>query len=197
MATKSKRHRRCNLINKKTLTKNPTNRKMKNTKKQTKKLTYPKSIKIADYQKLAMRTCLPSCKNKAYALYGFKAEIGEVFGKVAKKIRGDEITKRDFVEELGDCFWFCALACELEKLKFENVFKYAKEQNLDDVYMDLDFAFDTKDSEISLMPEGYIEAVKAFCKKLNIKPSDCMRANIRKLTNRYNRNVIKGNGDNR
>jgi len=168
---------------------------MKNTKKQTKKLTYPKSITIANYQKLAMRTCLPSCKNKAYALYGFKAEVGEVFGKIAKKIRGDEITKKDFVEELGDCFWFCALACELEKLKFENVFKCEKAQILEELYMDILFTFDTKGNKISLIPEGYIQAVKAFCKKLNIKPSDCIRANIRKLTSRYNRNIIKGNGD--
>lgn len=165
--------------------------------KKDKKLDVPESITIANYQKLAMRTCLPSCKNKAYALYGFKAEVGEVFGKVAKKIRGDEITNKDFVEELGDCFWFCALACELEKLKFEKVFKYAKEKSLKELHENFNFEFDAEDNEISLIVEGYIQTVKAFCKKLNIKPSDCIRANIRKLASRYNRNAIKGNGDNR
>jgi len=39
--------------------------------------------------------------------------------------------------------------------------------------------------------------IAALCRDLNISMSDCAEGNLRKLRSRMERNVIKGNGDNR
>ena len=39
---------------------------------------------LNEYQKLAMTTCMESCKNDTYMLFGLMAEVGEVADKIAK-----------------------------------------------------------------------------------------------------------------
>lgn len=44
-------------------------------------------MKLNEYQRRAMLTCMPSCANVSYMLTGLTAEVGEVNDKVAKAIR--------------------------------------------------------------------------------------------------------------
>ena len=44
-------------------------------------------VTVKNYQKLAMRTCLPSAKNWEYCYCLIASEIGEAFGKWGKKFR--------------------------------------------------------------------------------------------------------------
>ena len=147
-------------------------------------------VSIANYQKLAMRTCLPSCKNKEYAYYGSLSEYHELLSKIcgykAKKIRGDSEEKlaeveKSIIDEIGDCFWFIALKCELTKKSFERIYK-AQTKDLKGVELDI---------------KSLIDLLKEYCKDLETLPLTCMRANIKKLSSRAERNVIKGNGDDR
>ena len=56
---------------------------------------------LNEYQKRAMTTCMESCKNDTYMLFGLMAEVGEVADKIAKwkrkkivRIAGDKLVFR-------------------------------------------------------------------------------------------------------
>lgn len=84
-----------------------------------------KELTLNEYQEKAMGTCLPSCENIVYMLYGLTAEVGEINDKVAKWVRkgiaridnnqlvfntSDEGVVEDYrhelIKEVGDCAWF-------------------------------------------------------------------------------------------
>lgn len=48
-------------------------------------------MELNEYQKRAMSTCMPSCKNYCYMMDNLVAEVGEFAGKVAKAKRKKEI----------------------------------------------------------------------------------------------------------
>jgi NTP pyrophosphatase (non-canonical NTP hydrolase) len=48
-------------------------------------------MELNEYQKKAMGTCLPSCDNFSYMLLNLVGEVGEFAGKVAKRIRKEEL----------------------------------------------------------------------------------------------------------
>ena len=144
-------------------------------------------ITINNYQENAMRTCLPSCKNKDYAYYGYISEWYEyrskIYGYFAKKIRGDseeKLTqvKEQIKDELGDCFWFIALKCELAGLDFAEMYR------LKNALVDSDIA------------EEMLKIVSA-CQGCKFEVEDVLQRNIEKLASRAERGVITGNGDNR
>lgn len=82
-------------------------------------------MRLDEYQKWAMSTCMASCHNFSYMSQGLVGEVGEFAGKVAKGIRKEQL----FIEgnrlkgfdveglgdlhnslkaELGDILWFVA-----------------------------------------------------------------------------------------
>lgn len=82
-------------------------------------------MELNEYQKRAMSTCLPSCKNALYMITGLSAEVGEVNDKVAKDCRRGELSMQnnhlvystsdenvvrekriELMKELGDIVWF-------------------------------------------------------------------------------------------
>lgn len=105
-------------------------------------------MKLNEYQKQAMSTCLPTCDNMAYALGLLHEEAGELQGKIDKAIRKglvvwnnnnlgykDDISFLEFrdslIKELGDCLWACAaiarqLGVSLDAAACENLDKLAK-----------------------------------------------------------------------
>lgn len=95
---------------------------------------------LSEYQKKAMTTCLPSCKNEVYAINGLQAEVGEIADKIAKWVRkgiccidnnrlvfniSDMEVVNEYQEELakefGDCLWFLALCSRLLGYSLEEV----------------------------------------------------------------------------
>ena len=147
-------------------------------------------VTIANYQKLAMRTCLPACKNKDYAYWGSLSEYHELQAKIcgykAKKIRGDSIeklaeVKQSIIDEIGDCFWFISLQCTLAKKSFEHFYKM-KIKDLNDIELNI---------------KNHTDDLKKYCKEWEVSPLTCMIANIKKLSSRAERGVLKGNGDER
>lgn len=155
-----------------------------------KQKTKKERASIKNYQKLAMRTCMKSCRNKEYAEFGFLSEqhefLAKMYGYKAKKIRGDKDLSYDSIwQEIGDCFWFLALKCQLNKISFEYIFKTSIRKITKEnkpIYSDVKID---------------IEALKSYCKDYNTTPLKCMQLNIEKLASRKQRGVIKGNGDKR
>lgn len=141
-------------------------------------------VTIENYQELAMRTCLPSAKNWSYAVFGLDAEYYELLAKMAgfkaKKIRdGDDFEKAKYLEkikdEIGDCFWFIALKCELREFQFAEIFGSGK------------FGHD----------EEFVCWLSDVCDNFNFDINEILQRNIDKLASRAERGVIKGNGDSR
>lgn len=48
-------------------------------------------MELNEYQKKAMGTCLSSCENFSYMMLNLVGEVGEFAGKVAKRIRKEEL----------------------------------------------------------------------------------------------------------
>lgn len=46
-----------------------------------------KEMTLNEYQKAALKTCLPSCDNFSYMMLNLVGEVGELASKVAKQIR--------------------------------------------------------------------------------------------------------------
>lgn len=168
-------------------------------------------VTVSNYQKLAMRTCLPQCKCWEYAIPELLSEWHEALAKIegvrAKRVRLDGKSngkdwfskrKQDIKEELGDIFWSLALICELQNQSFENLFKATPMSNSGG--FSVSFAFD-KDDYFNYVSDKsvskHIEHLKRLCYCMRIKASDCLEANIRKLAKRQAEGKIQGDGDER
>lgn len=155
-------------------------------------------VTVKNYQQLAMRTCLPSAKSWEYCYCLIASEIGEAFGKWGKLFRDGSFDKDKLTDELGDVFWGLALACELGRHSFANVWENAVD------YYDLDISFFTpaiRDAYSikmhTLKVSRAMGFAKNFAKCVGIDPLECLKRNISKLADRQERGVIKGNGDER
>ena len=107
-------------------------------------------LTLGEYQRAAMGTCLPESENFAYMMLNLVAELGELSGKVAKRIRkgralvdGNELLPEldevweDWSEfesglrsEAGDVLWQLSGLCsvlgwDLEEVARENLAKLA------------------------------------------------------------------------
>lgn len=103
---------------------------------------------LDEYQKAAIKTCMPSCFNDAYMLTNLVGEVGELASKVAKGIRkghlnlsnnylsgvGMDAIGNDYLEgmkaECGDILWqlsgFCkVMGWSLEEIAQGNLDKLA------------------------------------------------------------------------
>lgn len=80
-------------------------------------------MELNEYQRRAMKTCLPTSDNNAYMLFEMMEELGEIAGKVSKAIRKGKIVftanqihylmpedeaavwTESVIKELGDLMW--------------------------------------------------------------------------------------------
>lgn len=163
-------------------------------------------VTIENYQKLAMRTCLPTAKNWIYAHFGLKSEVLELNAKIcgykAKSIRdGADFNKakstKAIFDEYGDCYWFIALMCELTNSDFSNVYnsKFAM----------LKMAWKFARQKLGIL-KSIIYSVNLSRLILSLKKEqtaygflirEVLQANVDKLQSRQQRGVLKGSGDNR
>lgn len=162
---------------------------------------------IYNYKKQAMKTCLPSSYNWGYAINGIESEYYElkakIKGAIAKEIRdGVDFNLQKSVnsisDEVGDCFWFLALMCELNDDKFENLFK---SKNRFFIFKSV-FKFFTQYGFInaiiySIKLTHLISFLHKTCFNFDLDMTECLQRNISKLLSRKERNVIKGSGDER
>lgn len=187
-------------------TKGSTSKTAKNTPKKARE-----RVTVSNYQKLAMRTCLPQCKCLEYAIPELLSEWHEALAKIegtrAKFVRLDGKSnnkewlskrKQEIKGELGDIFWSLALICELQKQSFEKIFKSIPATEADGFSISFwyvaDDVYTTTSNEIVSKHMGYI---KRICQCMGIKASACLEANIRKLSKRQAENKIQGDGDKR
>lgn len=98
-------------------------------------------MELNDYQVGAMSTRMETCDNYVYMAEGLVGEVGELFSKIAKGVRKEEIiVNQNFLffpqwqdwkglydgvkGELGDILWFVAGLAELFGFTLEEVAQY-------------------------------------------------------------------------
>ena len=171
-------------------------------------------VTVSNYQRLAMRTCLPQCKCWEYAIPELVSEWHEALSKIegtrAKIVRMDanpmpsksqewlDGKRNEIKEELGDIFWSLALVCEFRKESFADAFRNTKPTDVDGLQIPFWFFPEGSVDDLLFAPvKTQICALKRICQCLMIKASDCLEANIRKLSKRQAENKIQGDGDKR
>lgn len=78
-----------------------------------------------EYQRAAMRTA-GEYKSKydmlRNAVYGLNGEAGEVIDILKKhEFQGHELDTEHVIEEISDCLWYAALACEALDVSLDSV----------------------------------------------------------------------------
>lgn len=160
--------------------------------------------------------------NLLYPTLGLIGECGELTEKIKKSIRDDgsiitKEKKQAILNETSDICWYLASLCSELKKDFSLTDDRFKEINTlynCNIYFIILFIsqftglmaeqvinhqYYYKDSSFEIL--YYIEKItgllKIFCNKLDIVFEDVLDFNIKKLTDRLNRGVISGSGDNR
>lgn len=144
-------------------------------------------MELDEYQKKAMKTCLPESNNFAYMFLNFLGETGEMVKKVADETGDDELNQlADVLSHYGK------LAKEIRKnkltktsLRFKQMLSKIKDMR-GDKFMEL-----IKELGDILWQLAGMHHV------LDIKLESTAWSNLLKLADRQKRNVIDGEGDNR
>ena len=142
---------------------------------------------LNEYQELAFNTCTKSSYCDEYLDLGYLAEVGELAGKLAKRVRGDVTNDMQVMLEIGDIAWMIAIKARLHG---EQISLVPIVPGFNDTVFDLmhpaQNAFNLK-----------MSILKNVCDKLGFYFWECLQLNIDKLSGRQDRGTIKGSGDNR
>ena len=125
-------------------------------------------MKLNEYQKKAMSTCMPSCENFSYMMLNLVSEVGEFAGKVAKMIR-----------------------------KGEAVIDTMDENAHSDLYVNNNCEWDVVKDELKKEAGDILWQLSGLCEVMGWNLEDVAQMNLDKLASRKARGVIDGNGDNR
>lgn len=164
-----------------------------------------------EYIEKASTFRLPSADNKDYLYLGFMEELGELSGKLSKRIRDTNFDITLFEKEVGDVLWFLANIIdfqvkseerqELPDINFFQKFKpisktfpdyllVVKIAKLFDSWLISDWS--------STYPLLILSSLDTLRGRYSTKTlQEIAEQNIAKLEDRRNRNAIKGNGDER
>lgn len=166
-------------------------------------------VNIEEYRQRAVATALPTALNYDYLIPGLVAEVGEVFGKVAKSVRDEwsrERLQEELKAELGDCVWFWVLICEHTKLTPRKPYAAQEELSVQEVLSDL---LDVTSRLQGLSErEGFIgsygwrywirlypDYIARVAMVYEIDMQEILEYNIEKLESRKARGTLKGSGD--
>lgn len=172
------------------------------------------------YQKDSRLTAIYPGLNKSmeYPLLGLLGEGGELCEKIKKIIRdNNNIMSQDRIDgiigEAGDLLWYLFQIYSELKIDFQdNYAEYTVDKNklnstlgilvainccISDIAIYCLSSNKTLISELTDKANTLISLIKEICKMCNISIEDAMQKNIDKLKDRQERNVIKGEGDNR
>lgn len=168
-------------------------------------------MELSEYQQRAVATALPTALNYDYLIPGLVAEVGEVFGKVAKSVRDEWSRERlqdELKAELGDCVWFYVLLCHVADVEPRDVKAYPEALSDKEVLQDL-LDVTARIQDLTTRPE--FEVSNAWHYWLELYPSyiarvamvyeidmqEILEYNIEKLESRKARGTLKGSGDSR
>ena len=127
-------------------------------------------MKLNDYQKRAMSTCMPSCENISYMLLNLVGEVGEFASKVAKAVRKDQV-----------------------KIGWWQDGEEADENNL--IPTGSFYEWDLIKDELKKEAGDILWQLSGLCKVMGWSLEDVAQMNLDKLAARKAAGTIDGNGD--
>lgn len=149
-----------------------------------------------DYQEQAYSFAV--FKDPDYPMYALAEECGELIGKFAKQMRGDnELNTLAVLQEIGDILWNVAVWRKLNFIKMTVPYvslrnmKEAEELPLNGIALSVLLGFCRGEPTHALM------SLSLLAKRLGSSLEGCATLNLEKLTDRKARFVIRGTGDNR
>lgn len=125
-------------------------------------------MKLNEYQKAAMKTCMPSCENFSYMMLNLVGEVGEFASKVAKMIRKGQVEIDTKDERTSDLFPMVSLP----------QWTYMQD-------------------ELMKEAGDILWQLSGLCHVMGWTMEDVAVMNLQKLASRQERGVIDGEGDNR
>lgn len=125
-------------------------------------------MRLNEYQKKAMTTCMGTCDNFSYMMLNLMGEVGEFAGKVAKMIRKGQVEIDTMDEKTSEMFPMVSL----------NNWTYLQ-------------------GELMKEAGDILWQLAGLCNVMGWSLEDVAQANLDKLASRKERGVIDGNGDNR
>jgi len=157
-------------------------------------------------------------KDISYVLMGFMGEFGELSEKFKKVMRDNNgVMSQEridgIINELGDILWYLFQVYSEAKIDFEK--EYVEKQlfiEQKSSLLNLLVAMNCAISDIAIFcvsknqvllscitdpSNSLVSCIKCLCQACNITIEEIMDKNIEKLKSRLERNVIKGEGDNR
>lgn len=173
-------------------------------------------MEYAEYKEKALTTAVyPKEYGKIYTILGLGNEIGEAGGKLKKMIRGDGIEPKAFTDELGDVLWYMVatvgefgLSLSGKLGSFTSATKVGGEFEINSVssvflyftrvankYMDACLSNQLYFASIYL--SMMLDLFETLCMVSGTRPLKIAQANLSKLASRAERDVLKGDGDNR
>lgn len=132
-------------------------------------------MELNEYQKRAMKTCMPTCRNFGYMMLNLVGEVGEFSGKVAKAIRKDLV----FIGHP---------TTGMKKNEESNLCNGKKS----DVFIHAELK-----EEMEKEAGDILWQLSGLCEIMGWSLEDVAKMNLEKLASRKKRGVIDGNGDNR
>ena len=163
-----------------------------------------------EYIEKASTFRLPSADNKDYLYLGFMEELGELSGKLSKRIRDTNFDITLFEKEVGDVLWFLANIIDFKAKngEIQEPFKvdfFQKFEPYRECIPDYSFVIETVrlfDCWLVTRSFHYLSFILRYLDTLRGRYTtktlqEIAEQNIAKLEDRRNRNAIKGNGDER
>lgn len=167
------------------------------------------SVNIEEYQQRAVATALPTALNYGYLIPGLVAEVGEVFGKVAKFVRDEWSRERlqdELKAELGDVCWFWVLLCHVADIEPRDAKPVPEELTDKEVLQDL-LDVTARIQDLASRP-GFVGSnawyywntlypsyIARVAMVFGIDMQEILEYNINKLESRKERGTLKGSGD--
>lgn len=154
-----------------------------------------------DYVKFTRTTAIyPKDRAVAYLTLGLISEVGEVAGKVKKRIRDGEsaVPTSAIVSEIGDCLWYLArLEDEWPKAVARLDIEGASER-APGYHANIHQALACAATYAGLYDiHAVFSALIYILNEIGSSIDAAIEDNIEKLTSRKTRNVLSGSGDNR
>lgn len=158
---------------------------------------------LQEYQSAIQRFVrYPRGNEREYLALGLVSEVGELSGKFAKRLRGDDVSDADVISECGDLLWFTTMIRTHYGVK-PSVATLPRVRNVNEGVGQL-FTLATQiyaamqRNAINPIDLCMAESVIAQIGVLHgVTLEELAESNYRKLADRAERNVIVGSGDKR
>jgi NTP pyrophosphatase (non-canonical NTP hydrolase) len=169
-------------------------------------------MNLCDYQAWTdSMVVYPSYVEEKYLLLAFGGEVGELFNKYKKVLRGDDVdieeVKRGMGKELGDCLFYLARLCTVAHLNLNYVMNTKLSFNHGDIGglmitlgRHMGYLYESWDTVSLINTNAILKVSSVFnelCISLGYTVKQLAQENHDKLEDRKLRGVIKGSGDNR